>query len=179
MQYSRLLGDRNVVLIGYRACGKTSVGARLAEILRRPFVDFDQVLVEEAGCSIAALVSQEGWEGFRQREKELVGRYAQGRGLVLAPGGGVVLDPDNVQALQEHGVVIWLTAKAGVIQARLADDQATASNRPGLTGADALSEVTEVLEARAPLYRRAAQVVVDTTGLTIEQVVEQVLAALM
>ncbi len=168
----------NIVLIGYRACGKSSVGAALARVLKRPFVDLDQVLVTEAGCSIAQLVSQEGWEEFRRREKELVARYARQRGLVLAPGGGAVLDPDNVQVLQENGLVIWLSATPEVIRARLARDQATASNRPSLTGADAADEVTAVLKEREPLYRQAAQMVIDTTALSLDEVVAEVLASL-
>ena len=82
----------NLVLIGYRATGKTSVGEELARILKRPFVDLNRVLVAEAGQSVADLVAQSGWAEFRRREKELVARYRGDRGRVLATGGGVVLD---------------------------------------------------------------------------------------
>src|SRR3989339_257231 len=100
----------NLVLIGYRGTGKTSVGARLAEVLQRPFVDLDQVLVSEAGRSVADIVAQGGWAEFRRLEKQLVARYRNTRGLVLATGGGVVLDPNNVAALRGNGILIWLTA---------------------------------------------------------------------
>ena len=168
----------NLVLIGYRATGKTSVGARLAEALHRPFVDLDQVLVREAGRSVADIVAQGGWAEFRRLEKELVARYRDARGLVLATGGGVVLDPDNVAALRENGILIWLTADPAAIQARLAQDQPRDANRPSLTGGDTVREVLEVLEARAPLYQAAAQISVDTTHRSVAQVVELVLAAL-
>ena len=168
----------NLVLIGYRATGKTSVGARLAEALDRPFADLDQVLVREAGRSVADIVAQGGWAEFRRLEKELVARYRDARGLVLATGGGVVLDPDNVIALRENGILIWLTADPTAIQARLAQDQPRDANRPSLTGGDTIREVLAVLEERAPLYQAAAEIRVDTTHRTVAQVVELVLAAL-
>ena len=168
----------NLVLIGYRATGKTSVGARLAEALHCPFVDLDQVLVREAGRSVADIVAQGGWAEFRRLEKELVARYRNAQGQVLATGGGVVLDPDNVAALRENGILIWLTAAPAAIQARLAQDQPQDANRPSLTGEDTIREVAAVLEERAPLYQTAAQIIVDTTHDSIAQVVELVLAAL-
>jgi len=168
----------NLVLIGYRATGKTSVGTRLAEMLDRPFVDLDQVLVREAGRPIAEIVAQGGWPEFRRLEKELVARYREARGLVLATGGGVVLDPDNVAALRQNGIIIWLTADPAGIQARLAQDQPRDANRPSLTGGDTIREVEAVAEERAPLYQAAAQISIDTTHRSVGQVVKLVLAAL-
>jgi shikimate kinase len=168
----------NLVLIGYRATGKTSVGARLAEALHCPFVDMDQVLVQEAGRPVADIVAQGGWGEFRRLEKELVARYRDSRGQVLATGGGVVLDPDNVAALRENGILIWLTADPAAIQARLAQDQPRDADRPSLTGGDTVREVAAVLEKRAPLYQAAAQISVDTTHRSVVQVVKLVLAAL-
>jgi shikimate kinase len=168
----------NLVLIGYRATGKTSVGARLAEALHCAFVDLDQVLVREAGRSVVEIVAQEGWDEFRRLEKELVARYRDTRGQVLATGGGVILDPDNVAALRKNGILIWLTAEPAAIQTRLAQDQPRDANRPSLTGADTVQEVEAVLEERAPLYQAAAQMSVDTTHRSVSQVVKLVLAAL-
>ena len=168
----------NLVLIGYRGTGKTSVGARLAEVLQRPFVDLDQVLVSEAGRSVADIVAQGGWAEFRRLEKQLVARYRNTRGLVLATGGGVVLDPNNVAALRENGILIWLTADPAAIQARLAHDQPLDANRPSLTGEDTIREAAAVAEERAPLYLAAAQISVDTTHRTVGQVVKLVLEAL-
>jgi shikimate kinase len=168
----------NLVLIGYRTTGKTSVGVRLAEALDCPFVDLDQVLVREAGRSVADIVAQNGWDEFRRLEKELVARYQDTRGQVLATGGGVVLDPDNVAALRKNGILIWLTAEPAAIQARLAQDQPRDANRPSLTGGDTVREVEAVLEERTLLYQAAAQISVDTTHRSVSQVVELVLAAL-
>jgi shikimate kinase len=167
----------NLVLIGYRGTGKTAVGARLAQILGRELVDLDQVLVAEAGRSIPEIVAREGWPGFRRREKELVARYGTARGLVLATGGGVILDPENVQTLAAHGIIIWLTADPDTIRERLSRDQAQDPSRPSLTGRDTLSEIEEVLRSRELLYRKAAQITIDTTHHSIPQVVERILAA--
>jgi shikimate kinase len=168
----------NLVLIGYRATGKTAVGARLAMALGRPFVDLDHLLVQEAGRSIADIVAQGGWPEFRRREKELVTRFRHTQGQVLATGGGVVLDHDNVEALRENGLIIWLTAQPTAIQARLERDQPRNANRPSLTGKDTIQEVTEVLETRSPLYQAAAEIRVDTTHQNVSQVVDLVLTAL-
>ncbi|MBM4275564.1 MAG: shikimate kinase AroL [Deltaproteobacteria bacterium] len=173
---STLEGQPNLVLIGYRATGKTAVGRRLAVLLNRPFVDLDQVLVEEAGQTIAEIVAQRGWEEFRRREKELVGRYGLRQGLVLATGGGVVLDLDNIRILRKNGIVIWLTADPATIQGRLIFDPGEES-RPSLTGKDLISEVREVLKARQHLYLAAAQIIINTVDQTVEEVTERVLAA--
>ena len=170
--------ERNLVLIGYRATGKTAVGAELARVLKRPFVDLDRVLVAEAGKSVAEIVAQGGWEEFRRLEKELVARYRASRGQVLATGGGVVLDPENVQALRENGIIIWLTADAATIQSRLEADRPRDAFRPSLTGGDAVNEVLEVLTAREPLYRAAAQIIIATAQQSIPQVIKSILAAL-
>jgi shikimate kinase len=168
----------NLVLIGYRATGKTSVGARLAADLGLAFVDLDQVLVQEAGQPVVDIVAHSGWAEFRRLEKELVARFRHSRGQVLATGGGVVLDPENVKALRENGIIIWLTAEPAAIQARLEQDRPRDANRPSLTGGDPVQEVTEVLKDRYPLYQAAAQITVDTTRQNIAQVVELILAAL-
>lgn len=167
----------NLVLIGYRATGKTAVGARLAQILGRPFVDLDQLLVREAGKSIMEIVAKGGWAEFRRREKELAARFRGTEGQVLATGGGVVLDPDNIAALKENGIIIWLTADPETIQARLTLDQPRDANRPSLTGDDTIREVAAVLKERYTLYQAAADITVDTTRRNVTQVVDAVLAA--
>jgi shikimate kinase len=172
------IDDRNLVLIGYRATGKTSVGAELARVLRRPFVDLDRVLVAEAGRSVAEIVARGGWEEFRRLEKELVARYRRTVGQVLATGGGVVLDLENVKNLSENGIIIWLTADPGTIRTRLDADRPQDAFRPSLTGGDAVSEVFEVLKFREPLYRAAARIIVDTVHQSVPQVVQEILAAL-
>ena len=166
----------NLVLIGYRACGKTSVGRVLSRLLGRPLVDLDEVVETEAGETIAELVAREGWEAFRRRERDVVARFAAAPGLILATGGGVVLDPENVQRLRDHGFVIWLTAPAETIQARLAAHPDETGKRPALQGADSLREVATVLEQRLPLYQAAADLELDTTGAEVETLARRIVA---
>jgi shikimate kinase len=177
MTEPQLSRKANLVLIGYRATGKSSVGAALARRLNRPLVDLDEVLVAEAGCTIADLVARSGWEEFRRREKELARRFGKRSGQVLATGGGVVLDLENVAVLRENGLLIWLKAEPAAIRERLGLDDATFAFRPSLTGADTLAEVDRVLAEREPRYQAAAHIVIDTTGLSVSDVVEQILAA--
>ena len=173
-----LAGGRNLVLIGYRACGKTEVGALLAKRLGLPLVDLDQALEAEMARSITELVAEKGWPEFRRQEKEMVARYGRAGGRVIASGGGVVLDLENVAVLRQNGVVVWLQADVATIRARLSGDQVQEAQRPSLTGGGTLDEVAEVLKAREPLYRAAAHVVIDTAGQSIDQVVEKVLTAI-
>ena len=170
--------NRNLVLIGGRASGKTSVGKALAQALGRPFVDLDEVLAAQAGRTIAAIVAAEGWPGFRGREKYLVAHYGKLSGQVLAPGGGVVLDPENVTILREHGLVIWLTADPATLSQRLRQDLGSGEFRPSLTGEDPAAEMARVLAEREPLYRAAAHLVIDTAGLSIDQIVKHILAVI-
>ena len=170
--------ERNLVLIGYRATGKSAVGALLAGKLARPCLDLDEVLEEEAGQAIADLVAAQGWAEFRRREKELVVRYGRHPGQVLATGGGVILDPENVKMLRENGVVVWLMADPDTIRERLSQDQVQESQRPSLTGSGTMDEVAEVLKSRQPLYKAAAHIVIDTAGQSIDQVAERVLRAI-
>ena len=173
-----LSSERNLVLIGYRATGKTEVGGRLAQALARPLVDLDEALEAAMGRTITALVADQGWEEFRRREKETVARYSRMGGQVLATGGGVVLDPENVALLRKTGVVVWLQADPDTIRERLSRDRVQEDQRPSLTGSGTLDEVEEVLKTRQPLYAAAAHVIIDTTGQSIEQVAEKVLAAI-
>lgn len=172
-----LTRERNLVLIGYRATGKSAVGSLLAQRLARPFVDLDQVLEAEMGRSITDLVAAKGWAEFRRREKEVVARFGRAGGQVLATGGGAVLDPENVEILRQNGVVVWLRADPATIQERLSRDQREVSQRPSLLGSSTLEEVAEVLQTRQPLYAAAAHLVIDTDRHSLDQVVEMVLAA--
>ncbi len=165
----------NIVLIGYRAVGKTTIGALLAQRLGRRFVDLDAEVEAEAGESIPALVQRAGWPEFRRREKEAVRRYAAQRGLVLATGGGVVLDPENIAQLQASGRLIWLKATPATIKTRLQQEATQVANRPGLTAQGTLGEVEEVLAAREPLYEAAATVTLTVDTAAPDQLAQEIL----
>ena len=149
-------------LIGYRGTGKTTVGRLLAESLGREFADADAALIRETGESIAEFVAREGWPAFRRAESRILRKLSMGTDRVVATGGGVVLDPENVRRMRATGTVIWLTARPETILSRLSGDPATEANRPALTDQSAEAEIRTTLAEREPLYAAAAHRAVAT-----------------
>ncbi len=164
----------NLILIGYRASGKTSVGQMLSGLLQRPFYDTDALVREQTGKTVREIVLEGGWPAFRQAEKAAVSGLAGIDGAVIALGGGAVLDAANVEALKNRGFFIWLRAEGDTIQERLIKDEASAEQRPPLSAPSNRSD-KEILAQRLPVYRAAADHVVDTTGLSIKTVAEEIL----
>ena len=166
----RQQGRRSVALIGLRGCGKTTVGRELADLLGGDFIDTDEVVVEQAGKSIAAIFEEEGEVGFRQREREVIETIAKNPPTVISVGGGAILDSRNVEALKRVSTLAWLTAPAEVLWQRISADEATATSRPPLTDRPGLKEVEELLARRAPSYKGAAHFVMDTAKRTVQEV---------
>ena len=167
----------NVVLIGYRASGKTSVGRLLADRLGTEFVDTDEIIAHQAGCSIAEIFATEGEEGFRARERAVIGSAVARPGKVISVGGGAVESADNRKRLRDYGKVIWLQAPADVLWRWMQEDADTAKNRPNLTQGG-LAEVEEVQARREPLYAETAHVVIQVADLSFEQAAEAVVTRL-
>ena len=159
----------NLFLIGYRCTGKTTLGKALARRLDWSFVDTDRKVVETAGVSIARMVKRHGWPFFRQQERKALQTVSDGDRQVVATGGGVVLDDRNIVAMKNAGKVVWLTASEKTIQARMLYDEATAGNRPALTGQGLIAEIHSVLTQRKPLYEKAAdfQIATDREKITV------------
>ncbi|MFZ5763594.1 MAG: shikimate kinase [Thermodesulfobacteriota bacterium] len=173
-----MAAGRKIFLIGYRATGKSSVGRAVADRLGLPFLDMDQEIERQAGCPISALVAAEGWEGFRQRERELLTALShRPEALVIATGGGAVLFRDPWPRLKAEHLVVWLTADVATIAARLAADPVTASQRPSLTGQTVQAEIAPVLAEREPLYRESASLAIDTATASLAGVVAEIAAA--
>jgi shikimate kinase len=162
--------QKNLILVGFMGTGKTSTGKVCAERLGRPFVDMDDELVRRAGKTIPEIFAQDGEPAFRAMEYALVKELAEEEGRVIAPGGGIVLNPDNVKAFAATGVVICLTASPEWILRRIGDD----TNRPLLQTGDKLERIRELLEARKALYD-AIPLHVDTDGLSPAAAAEVVL----
>jgi shikimate kinase len=157
----------NIVLIGYRCSGKTVVGKTLARELGREFLDTDALIEENAGRSIETMISTKGWDRFRETEKRLVEEVSRRNNLVIATGGGIVMDEENVKNLKQNGWVVWLKGKPEVLRERMAKEQGAGRIRPSLTGADPMEEIKEVLSVRKAFYERAGDLVVDTSSLSI------------
>ena len=162
----------NIVLIGYRGTGKSTVGRLLAARLGRTLVSTDAEIVVRAKRAIPEIVAQEGWEYFRDLESDICMELASRDQLVIDTGGGAILRPHNVEALKKSGRLFWLTASVETIATRIGGD----NQRPSLTGTKSfVDEVADVLRERTPKYQAAADHVVATDDRSIDQLVETLL----
>ena len=156
----------NIALVGMPSCGKSTLGRLLAKQLGRPLVDLDEEIVKADGRSIPDIFAAEGEEGFRAKEAAQIARFGKEKGLVLSCGGGAVKRAENVRALRQNGVVLFID--------RPVEALAVGGNRPLSSSAEAL----RTMEAqRRPLYRAAADAVVPNTG-TLEDALRAAMEAL-
>jgi len=170
--------DKNVVLIGYRATGKTTLAKLLAERLSRRWVDADVVIEERAGKSIAEIFAQDGEPVFRDLEAQVIADLCRQKSLVLATGGGAPMREATRERLRESGIVIYLTAEPETILARMTGDATSAARRPDLTDQGPLDEINAMLEKRGPIYRELADLTVATEGKTPEKLTDEILTTL-
>lgn len=164
----------NIILIGHRGSGKTSVGAELAARLACPLYDSDAIVEGEAGCSIAQLVETGGWDLFRRKEKEAIGKMTGLKNSVIATGGGAVMDPESAALLRRLGVVVWLMADVETIMSRLRKDHAADPSRPSLNGGDPFAETALILTKRLPVYQEMAHYSVDTANKSVQEVADAI-----
>lgn len=148
----------NVVLSGFMASGKTTVGALLERMLGLPLVDTDSLIEEEAGGSVRQIFEVEGEARFRELERQVIARESERDGVVLAVGGGAVLDRGNVESLKKRGVVYFLAVSPEEAAGRAGKGR----ERPLL--AEDLAAVRQLMVSRETAYRAAADVVVETSG---------------
>lgn len=160
----------NIILTGFMGTGKTVVGQAVAEQLGRWFIDMDQVIERRAGRPISAIFAEQGEMAFRLMEAELCQELAGERNLVIATGGGALVPEANRQALERSGVLICLTAPVDVILDRLQH----ATDRPLLAGSDRRERIEALLAQRAAAYA-AIPHHIDTAGLAVDEVAEQVI----
>ena len=162
---------KNIILVGFMGTGKSAVGKLLARRLNRSFVDLDRKIEKEAGGSISQIFASEGEDGFRERETRAVKEAVELKNHVIATGGGVMLQEENVRLLKKCGRLICLTASADAILQRTL---ATLPSRPLLAGHEPRQRVEELLKLRAPFYAQA-DATIDTSDKSVEQVVEEIL----
>ena len=159
-----------IVLTGFMGTGKSEVGRRLAKRLGRPFVYTDHLIEARAGKTVAAIFAEDGEPAFRLLERDAVTAAVEQKDAVIAVGGGAVLDASNVARLRDAGVVVCLTAEPETILRRVGD----LVKRPLLAGCDPRGVIERLLAARAPAYAAAADVIVDTSGRGVDDVVAEI-----
>jgi shikimate kinase len=161
----------NLVLIGYRGTGKSTVAKLLAQKLGMEVVSLDEEIVRHAGRPIPEIVAEHGWPHFRDIEAEVTRRVCERDGIIVDAGGGVILREENVKNLRRAGKLFWLEASVPVIVKRIE----SGTQRPALTAGNSFTEeVEDVLRERTPLYAAAAHHRVDTDVATPEQVAAEV-----
>ena len=160
----------NIVLVGFMGTGKTTVGRLVAGRLGMSFVDMDQAIEERAGRKISEIFAAEGEPYFRELERDAVKELSAKAGLVIATGGGVVLNHDNISDFSRSGTVVCLIADPRVILDRVSNE----SHRPLLEGGEKARKILTLLESRRKLYDSIPNRI-DTTSITPAQVAEKVL----
>jgi shikimate kinase len=171
----------NILLIGYRGSGKTTVGQLLAARLNRPFADSDEKIVRLAGKSIAEIFRDDGEDHFRDLETRILKELLVSDGQILALGGGVILRKENRAAMKAdmRNKIFYLHCEASELHRRIAADAKTAAHRPALTAlGGSAEEIINLLAIRLPLYRQTMAVEIDVTTLTPTQTVELIAALL-
>ncbi len=169
---------RVITLIGYRACGKSSVAPLIAASLGWAFQDSDLLIERKAGCSIRQIFETQGEAEFRRQESEVLKELLKEGRMVVSAGGGAILSEANRELMRAAGPVVWIKVSPGVLAQRIQGDSQTADRRPSLTGKSVTDEVAEVLAAREPLYRSASTLIVDAETLTVQEVAQKILAHL-
>ena len=149
---------QSVFLIGPMGAGKSTIGRHLAELLRKEFLDSDQEIERRTGASVSLIFEIEGEAGFRRRETVVIDELTRRDNLVLATGGGAVLADENRRTLRSRGVVVYLHAPIDVLAKRTHRDR----NRPLLRSGDRRQTLTQIVQAREPIYRETAHVVIAT-----------------
>ena len=162
---------QNIALIGFMGSGKSSTGRKLAHQLRYEYIDTDQLIEERTGMSITDYFKLHGEEQFRKLEFEVIRGLEPKSGVVISTGGGVPLNPQNVESLRKHCTVIWLSAAPDVILRRVGDR----NTRPLLRDADdPLQKIVEMCQQRDPIYRNAADIKIDTSAFQQADTIRQI-----
>ena len=169
---SRVKTNRRVFLVGMMGAGKTTVGRQLAKRLGKTFYDADREIEARTGVAVAVIFDIEGEAGFRKREAEVLEHLTALDDIVLATGGGAVLDPRNREHLKNRGFVIYLHALPSVLWQRTRTDK----SRPLLQDGDPRERLEALYATRDPLYREVADLVIETGRQGIGPLLAQALA---
>jgi shikimate kinase len=164
----------SLFLTGPMGAGKSTIGRQLSRQLRMPFYDSDREIENRTGVDIPLIFELEGEQGFRKRERLIIDELTSLPNIILATGGGVILDVDNREHLAERGLVIYLHASVGQQLARTKHDR----NRPLLQTDNPRQRLEDLMQVRDPLYREIADLVIDTDGKRVMAVVNQIIRKL-
>jgi shikimate kinase len=160
--------DSNILLIGMMGAGKTTVGKSLASYLNKKFIDSDSEIQKRTGVKIPVIFEIEGEAGFRKRESEMLRELLKIKNMVLATGGGVILNLQNRELLRQNGTIVYLRASVNDLWYRTRHDK----NRPLLQTIDLQAKLSELYDQRDPIYREIAHIIVESGKQSIRQMVK-------
>ncbi len=160
----------NIFLVGPMGAGKSTVGRQLGKSLKKQFIDCDKEIEQRTGASISLIFDVEGESGFRKREQQILDELTQRDDLVLATGGGAVLDESNRSRLMSRGFVVYLNAPLDLLIERTSRDKTS----PLLQTENPKQRISELLEQRDPLYRQVADTIVETNRRSARHVVKEI-----
>lgn len=165
----------NIILVGYRGTGKSTVGKILAGRLGMAYISMDDEIVRRAGLPVPEIVNRYGWPGFRDLESALARELSARDRTVIDTGGGIIERPENIEALKHNARIFWLKASVDTIVSRIQGG----TERPALTaGKTFTEEVAEVLEKRVDRYRLAADCEIDTDGVGPAHIADSIIELL-
>ena len=164
----------SLFLVGPMGAGKSTIGRQLARTLHMPFHDSDREIEQRTGVDIPLIFELEGEAGFRRREREVIDELTALPGIVLATGGGAILDADNRRLLAARGRVVYLHTSVDQQLRRTSRDR----GRPLLQTDNPQSRLQQLMAQREPLYREIADMTLETDGRTVREVVKEILARL-
>jgi len=160
----------SLFLTGPMGAGKSTIGRQLSRQLKMPFHDSDHEIEQRTGVDIPLIFELEGEAGFRKREAAIIDELTRLPGIILATGGGAILDPVNRQHLAGRGTVIYLQTSVDQQLRRTGRDR----NRPLLQTDNPRGKLADLMAEREPLYREIADIVIETDGKRVQNVVQQI-----
>ena len=167
-----------ITLIGYRGTGKSTLAPRLASKLNFDWVDADVELENYTGRTIREIFATDGEPEFRRLEREVLSQLLKRDRIVIAAGGGAILNEATRKDFHAAGPVVWLQASVETIARRILREGTTASHRPNLTSTGGIDEIRALVTQREPLYRDCATITIVTEGLSVETLVQRILSQL-
>lgn len=167
--------QNNIFLIGLMGTGKTTIGRQLSRRLKMPFYDSDKVIEKRTGADIPLIFEKEGEDGFRKRESSIIDELTQKSNIILATGGGAILNAENREHLKQRGTVFYLKSSLKTLVERTSKDK----NRP-LLHTDEPAEVIlqRLLEQRGPLYEETADFTIETANSSIHNIIQAIIKRL-
>ncbi len=165
----------NIVLIGFRGTGKSTVGKLLAKRLEMGFIDSDKYIESSTGKTIKSIFEEDGEGGFRKIEADTISELSKEDNKIISTGGGAVLNEENVRNLRNNGSLVLLEATPEIIHNRIAQDEKTIQQRPSLTDKDPLDEIRHLIEKRKHAYKNAADYTINTSYVSCEDIVSKII----